>query len=90
MKKVLEIIGVITVNSKFKTAVLWFLILSIMIILDSRIGLKPYIQHYFGMFGVFVGKLLALYYMVLIGRIVGEYIQDSINRNKKNIEDEQR
>lgn len=89
MKKVLEIIGVITVNSKFKTAVLWFFILSIVIILDSRIGLKPYIQHYFGMFGVFVGKLLSSYYIILIGRISGEYIQDFINRNKKNTEDEQ-
>ena len=83
MKKVLEIIGVITVNSKFKTAVLWFFILSILIILDSYIGFKPHIQHYFGMFGVFVGKLLSIYYMILIGRIGGEYIQDFINRNKK-------
>lgn len=89
MKKVLEIIGVITVNSKFKTAVLWFFILSIVIILDSYIGLKPYIQHYFGTFGVFVGKLLSSYYVILIGRISGEYIQDFINRNKKNTEDEQ-
>ena len=89
MKKVLEIIGVITVNSKFKTAVLWFFILSIVIILDSRIGLKPYIQHYFGMFGVFVGKLLSIYYIILIGRISGEYIQDFINKNKKNTKDEQ-
>lgn len=89
MKKVLEIIGTITVNSKFKTAVLWFYILSILVILDSYIGFKPYVQHYFGTFGLLVGKLLAIYYMILIGRIGGEYIQDFINRNKKNTEDEQ-
>ena len=89
MKKVLRIIEVMTVGSKFKTAVLWFYILSILVILDSYIGFKPYVQHYFGAFGVFVGKLLAIYYMILIGRIGGEYIQDFINRNKKNTEDEQ-
>ena len=89
MKKVLRIIEVMTVGSKFKTAVLWFYILSILVILDSYIGFKPYVQHYFGTFGVFVGKLLAIYYMILIGRIDGEYIQDFINRNKKNTEDEQ-
>lgn len=88
MKKVLRIIEVMTVGSKFKTAVLWFFILSIIVILDSYIGLKPYIQYYFGAFGVFVGKLLTLYYTILIGRIGGEYIQDFINRNKKNTEDE--
>lgn len=89
MKKVLRIIEAITVGSKFKTAVLWFFILSILVILDSHIGFKPYIQHYFGTFGVFVGKLLVLYYTILIGRIGGEYIQDFINRNKKNTKDEQ-
>lgn len=88
MKKILRIIEIMTVGSKFKTAVLWFFILSIIVILDSYIGLKPYIQYYFGTFGVFVGKLLAFYYMILIGRIGGEYIQDFINRNKKNTEDE--
>ena len=89
MKKVLRVIEVMTVGSKFKTAVLWFYILSILVILDSYIGFKPYVQYYFGTFGVFVGKLLAIYYMILIGRIGGEYIQDFINRNKKNTENEQ-
>ena len=84
MNKILRIIGIITVNYKFKTAVLWFFILSIIILIDSHVGLKPYIQYYFGVFGVFVGKLLSIYYAILIGRIGGEYIQDFINRNKKN------
>ena len=89
MKKVLRIIEVMTVGMKFKTAVLWFLILSIIIVLDSYVGFKPYAQHYFGMVGVFVGKLIALYYTTLIGRIGGEYIQDFINKHKKNKIDEQ-
>ncbi len=44
MKKVLRVIEVMTVGSKFKTAVLWFYILSILVILDSYIGFKPYVQ----------------------------------------------
>lgn len=89
IKRISRIINSMTFSSKFRTAVLWFLVLSILIILDSYIGFKPHIQYYFGTFGVFVGKLLGFYYMILIGRIGGEYIQDFINKIKKNTEDEQ-
>lgn len=88
MKKILRIVNAITIGSKFKTAVLWFYILSIVIILDAYIGLKPHIQHYFGTVGLFVGKLLAVYYGILIARIGGEYLQDFMNKNIGDLKDE--
>lgn len=88
MKKILRIINAITIGFKFKTAVLWFYILSIVIIIDSCVGLKPYIQQYFGIVGLFVGKLLAAYYGILIARIGGEYLQDFMNKNIGDLKDE--
>lgn len=88
MKKILRIINAMTIGSKFKTAVLWFYILSIVIIIDSCVGLKPHIQHYFGIIGLLVGKLLAMYYGILIVRIGGEYIQDFVNKHIGDLKDE--
>ena len=45
MKKVLRIIEVITVGSKFKTAVLWFFILSIIVILDLSHTFNTTLEH---------------------------------------------
>lgn len=80
MKQLISHLWSVTYGMKFKTAVLLFVILTILVIIDSRVGLKPYVLTYFGTVGVFIGQVLGVYYVITLCRIIGEYIKDYCSR----------